>query len=429
MRRSYPCLAAAVAILGAGGAVAAELASPPPPASTAKEAYTTAETIAARLANPPAVGAASIDAASHPGIRLTVLRRDRSGEAEAHGLANEHLYLLEGRIDYEVGGTLNGARMTAANEWRSGEIAGARRYSLKPGDVMYIPAGVPHRIRLAQGVSEVRYVGVKINSPPPDAATGADLYLTGLMAAEKSGATFLPITEVSPGFPMADAYAVQRRYVAQRQAAGDRVVGYKGSLMSQKSLDDRGVKAPLFGTLFASGAVASGGTVSLCRQRRPIIEMKLGYTFAQPIRQAVTSLDALKAAVATVRPVVELPDIAYRDDKTYGAVDMVAANVTAANFVQGAAKAAGGLDLNALQASIARDGKELTKGKGDESLGEQWGSLRTVVNQLIAQGLTVEPGQIVLTGKIGDKPAVAPGAYAARFGPLGEVKFVVKPCN
>lgn len=252
-------------------------------------------------------------------------------------------------------------------------------------------------------------------------------YLAEHAAAEKAGATFRPITEISPGFSQAEAYRVQHALVDRRRHEGDRVVGYKGSLMSQKSLTDRGVKEPLTGALFASGIVKSGGVVSLCGYRRPIFEMKLGYIFIKPIAKKVASVGDLKILVSFVEPVVEIPDIAYRDDKTYGAVDMAAANISSAKFVRGAPSVAfDGLD--ALSVTMRRGDARVTTGLGRESLGDQWESLRTVVNLALAHGGRIDAGSLVLTGKIGDKGDIAPGAYTADYGPLGLVQFRVENC-
>jgi 2-keto-4-pentenoate hydratase len=263
----------------------------------------------------------------------------------------------------------------------------------------------------------------------PPTAGDAAAYLQQYAQAEKTGSLFRPVTEMSPGVTLPQAYAIQHKIVAQHRAAGDRVVGYKGSLMSQKSLTDRGVKEPLTGTLFASGSVESGTVVSLCGYRRPIIEMKLGFIISKPISRPVASVADLRGVVASVVPVVELPDIAYRDDKTYGAIDMAAANITASKFVRGTPHTVANTDLNAIEASISRGGEVLTKGVGRESLGDQWESLRTVINLLITNGFKVEPGHIVLSGKIGDKPPVPQGAYAATFGSLGSVRFDVEACG
>lgn len=254
-----------------------------------------------------------------------------------------------------------------------------------------------------------------------------DPYLDGFAAAERQGRTFTPVTELDSATTMDRAYDLQRRIVAARAAAGDRAIGFKGGLMSAKSLADRHVEEPLTGVLFASGDTAAGGVVSLCGYRRPAFEMKLGYTFRTAVTAAVKSTAELKTLVAQVQPVVELPDIAYRDDKTYGAVDMAAANISSAKFVRGAPSVAfDGLD--ALSVTMRRGDARVTTGLGRESLGDQWESLRTVVNLALAHGGRIDAGSLVLTGKIGDKGDIAPGAYTADYGPLGLVQFRVENC-
>jgi 2-keto-4-pentenoate hydratase len=79
----------------------------------------------------------------------------------------------------------------------------------------------------------------------------------------------------------------------------------------------RKVDAPLAGVLFASGRIASGGPVSLCGYRRAAMELKLGFVFGQAVRAAPADPAALARAVAKVFPVVDLPDIAYRDPSTW----------------------------------------------------------------------------------------------------------------
>lgn len=252
-------------------------------------------------------------------------------------------------------------------------------------------------------------------------------YLDGFTAAERGGVPFTPVTEVAPGVDMEAAYGLQRRLVARQVARGDRVAGFKGGLMSAKSLADRGVTQPLTGALFARGD--SSGEFALCGYRAPIFELKLGYVFRTRVTRKVATVDELRPLVRDVQPVVELPDIAYRDPNKYGALDMVAANISSARYVRGAASAPDAVDVDGLKVSLERDGAPLAQGTGRESFGGQWESLRTLVNLIVERGGAIAPGQFVLTGKIGDKGTVVPGNYVADYGPLGKVRFTVTPCR
>ncbi|MBC2667448.1 hypothetical protein H7F51_18170 [Novosphingobium flavum] len=253
-------------------------------------------------------------------------------------------------------------------------------------------------------------------------------YLRGFEAAESAGRPFAPITDSLPYADQAEAYRLQARLVARRVARGDKVAGYKGGLMSEASMRGRNVGEPLVGVLFASGRAASGDTVSLCGYRKASFEQKLGFVFARSVATLPADPAALAGAVGQVVPVVDLPDIAYRDPDHYGAVDMVAANISAARYVRGAAAAPAGTDLNGLKVSMTRDGQPLTSGFGRESMGEQWGSLHTAVRLILRSGRRIKAGDLVITGKIGDRGWLPPGDYRSDYGPLGVVAFRVAPC-
>ncbi|MEJ0085314.1 MAG: hypothetical protein WDO72_06510 [Pseudomonadota bacterium] len=254
-------------------------------------------------------------------------------------------------------------------------------------------------------------------------------YLQQFWQSEAEGRLFPPVTELMPQTSLQDAYTVQERIVSERLAKGDKVAGYKGGLMSAASLAARHVSEPLTGVLFASGDARDGARISLCGYRRAGYELKLGYVFAREVRTRIESLDELRTRVRAVQPVVELPDIAYRDDKTYNAVDMVAANISAAQFVRGIARPAGTIDLDALKVTLKRDGVEIARGHGRESLGAQWESLRTIVNLVIANGGRIAAGQIVLTGRIDNKGDLIPGTYSADYESRGVTRFTVVACS
>jgi len=266
-------------------------------------------------------------------------------------------------------------------------------------------------------------VSAKPATPSPIAS-----YLMEFQRAETNSNTFSPITDFSHSASIGDAYRAQKRIVAYRLAKADRIAGYKGGLMSAKSLSDKGVNQPITGVLFSSGALASPATAKLCGYRRAAFEMKIGYVFGATVRRPVATVDQVKALVSAVRPVVDLPDIAYRDENTYGAIDMIAANISSLRFVEGAPTKPNATDLDALTVSMTRDGAPVTQGTGKDSLGDQWESLRTLINIIVANRGQIDKGWIILTGKIGDKGTATPGRYIASYGSLGEIQFQIQAC-
>ncbi|MFM2370696.1 MAG: hypothetical protein RIS85_418, partial [Pseudomonadota bacterium] len=208
-------------------------------------------------------------------------------------------------------------------------------------------------------------------------------YADLVMRADRAGVTFAQATAVIPALDTNQAYTIQHRLVDRRIKAGDAVAGFKSGLMSAKSLTDRKAAQPLVGALFRSGSVHTGTMVSLCGYRRPALEMKLGFVFNRPVRERLGSIDALKARVGGIAPIVELPDIAYADGKNYLALDMIAANISAARYVRAGTVPVPASDIDQLPVEITRDGLRVTRGLGRESLDGQWSSLLTVVNILV----------------------------------------------
>jgi len=104
-------------------------------------------------------------AVADPGARTIVVRRDRPGQVEVHDALNDVVVAQAGAAVLLAGGHAEGLRQTEAGEWRGGTIAGGERRALGPGDVAWIPAGVPHQLIVARGGS-FTYVVVKTANAP-----------------------------------------------------------------------------------------------------------------------------------------------------------------------------------------------------------------------------------------------------------------------
>ncbi len=96
------------------------------------------------------------------GANATVLMtaRDRDGEVEVHTKLADELIMREGHARLRVGGTVTGQRQTAANEFRGGTLTGDKVYDFNPGDVIYIPVGMPHQMLVPSGTT-VTYMAFK----------------------------------------------------------------------------------------------------------------------------------------------------------------------------------------------------------------------------------------------------------------------------
>jgi mannose-6-phosphate isomerase-like protein (cupin superfamily) len=97
------------------------------------------EKVAATIAN--ASGGAL---ASGPDFSININRRAGPGQVEVHDKETDTFYVLEGEATLVTGGTMIGGRVSRPNQQLGTDIQGGETHHLSKGDVIAIPAGVPH---------------------------------------------------------------------------------------------------------------------------------------------------------------------------------------------------------------------------------------------------------------------------------------------
>jgi hypothetical protein len=124
-----------------------------------KVQFFSAAQLAAQVAH-PVQGIAGNQFLHGPGSNVYILRRDKTGETEIHMAFNDIYVVKSGHAKITVGGQVAGNRETVPTEWLGGEISGGTDYSLAQGDVLFIPAGVPHKVWVSPNAA-ITYVLVK----------------------------------------------------------------------------------------------------------------------------------------------------------------------------------------------------------------------------------------------------------------------------
>jgi glc operon protein GlcG len=94
------------------------------------------------------------------GYKVHASRRTEPGVAEVHTRDTDIIYVLEGSATLVTGGTVVEGKTTAPDEIRGKEISGGETRSINPGDVIIVPAGVPHWFKEVKG--PVLYYVVKV---------------------------------------------------------------------------------------------------------------------------------------------------------------------------------------------------------------------------------------------------------------------------
>ena len=117
------------------------------------------------LASKATPQAAALEQLENYGNHLTMLaHRKGDGEVEIHDAMADIFVVRSGDATLVVGGKASGGRSTGPGETRGGTITGGQRQKLSPGDIVHIPAGVPHQLLLPKG-SDFSYFIIKVKKP------------------------------------------------------------------------------------------------------------------------------------------------------------------------------------------------------------------------------------------------------------------------
>lgn len=100
---------------------------------------------------------------SAPGYSATVVRRTRAGSAEVHRNVSDVWYVIDGGGTLVTDGALVGARETEPGELRGQKVSGGTARRIARGDLIGIPAGIPHWVSAIDGPQLV-YLVVKVKA-------------------------------------------------------------------------------------------------------------------------------------------------------------------------------------------------------------------------------------------------------------------------
>jgi len=218
-----------------------------------------------------------------------------------------------------------------------------------------------------------------------------------------------------------DGYAIQ---AAIPGAAADTLVGWKIAATSEAGQRHINVTGPMAGRLLAGRKIEDGATVSLATNLMRVAEVEFAFRFGAdlPPRATAYTVDEVLAAVDTLHPAIEVPDSRYNDFTVVGAPQIIADNACAHVFMPGPAVEADwrDVDLAAYPASAVVNGGAVHHGTGANVLGDPRIALAWLVNELSGLGVTVEAGQIVITGTCVVPIPVVPGdEVRANWGEFG----------
>ncbi len=222
---------------------------------------------------------------------------------------------------------------------------------------------------------------------------------------------------------LANAYSVQKKMVALLASNAD-IIGFKGALTNKLAQQSLGIDRPVTGVLLSDMALSDNAAINLSGFGRAMLETEIGFCIGTEIRDSISS-EALPGYIDHYLPMIEIADIGFAAPKAMTVLDLVAGDSAAAGFIKGQKATLRGESINAINVSFYHEDVLLHQGVAHEVMGDQFAAATWLINQIIAQGYVISPGQIIMTGAIGGVQVAAPGAYRADFGRFGEIQFSI----
>ena len=252
-----------------------------------------------------------------------------------------------------------------------------------------------------------------------------------LAKAHLVGNALPQLSAIRPDATPADAYDVQKRFVDKVAKTHKGIAGYKGAVAGEAGQKALKLNGPLSAVLFRDGwlEVAVKPAIRLAKFPGTKIETDVGFVIGKAIIRPINDVDALKAHVEAIVPVIELPAGKLEPTQPMVALDLAAANVLSANYIFGRRNPVAKVNPNRatirLARRLAKGDEEKNKTTGAAAHRGQWQNLLHQVNHALGQGCEIQPGHLILTGALGKITPAEPGDWTADFGELGKTEFSI----
>ena len=223
------------------------------------------------------------------------------------------------------------------------------------------------------------------------------------------------------------AYRQQRTAVLEA-LDGRAPEGFKAGLTSTAGQQRFNVREPVAGVLWPEAGIVFDGDKALIQRsdfRKPMLELELAFRINTLIPEPLADVSEVQFVVSEVMPALEIPDLGFDSEVGMTGEAIVAANVGARAYLLGRGLSPENVDINAVRAHLSHDGKRVLRGDATQVMGNQWKALFWLINTLGEQGWVIQPGQVLLTGAMGEMLPLEAGLYEAHFSELGHLRLQV----
>lgn len=228
-------------------------------------------------------------------------------------------------------------------------------------------------------------------------AFGDELY-----EALRSRNTIPQLTARWPEITIDDAYHISTHIVRRRvEEDGEKIIGKKIGVTSKAVQEMLNVHQPDFGFLTDAMFYENGASLPASTELiQPRVEGEIAFVLKKSLRGPGVTDEEVIEATEYIAPCFEIVDSRVHDWKVK-IQDTVADNASCGLFLLGDAKVdPRGVDFPNLHMRVTKNGQPLSEGYGRAALGSPVHCVTWLANTLGEFGITLDAGDIVLSGSL-----------------------------
>lgn len=242
--------------------------------------------------------------------------------------------------------------------------------------------------------------------------------------AELNAYEITKITDDYPEMTYEDAYDIQWKARANKEARGNKIVGMKMGLTSQAKMKQMGVPNPCYGYLADYFAYGDGAEIKIDELIHPKVEAEIAFVLKDDLKGPGCHIGDVFAATDFVMPAVEIIDSRYKDFK-FDLKSVIADNSSSSRYVTGGRmRDIKDLDLKTLGVVMEINGEVVQLGAGAAVLGHPATAIAMLANMMGERDETLKAGSYILSGAITAAVSVKKGDnVTVKFQDLGTLSF------
>lgn len=244
--------------------------------------------------------------------------------------------------------------------------------------------------------------------------------------AEENGNPCQPIRSYLREKDVSSAYEIQKINIAHKLQNGQKEVGKKIGLTSEKVQAQLGVNQPDFGILLDRMQIENGEEISFSDLMQPKAEAEIAFVLKEDLIGDHIEMQDVMAAIDYALPAIEIVGSRI-ENWDIQITDTIADNASSSHFVLGKDKKnLGEVDLENCQMKLFQHAQITSEGVGKACLGNPLNAVLWLAQKMNELGNPLKKGEIILSGALGPMVEIRRNdKIRAVIEGLGEVGFSV----